>query len=184
MEMYKLIFLISKLQKFNYSITFICSDGETGLTKYHTAYFEKYIYEYIPKLLSQNLDESITVCDMINLIFHKIPNRPPMPSFDVLNRCKSARTDKWFSFLDKAVEPLSPDEIKMILDIGTTLDDLSTIGKMKDFYAINLFSLDNTINAYQSGNKQLFLYLLIYTLVLESFRNPIIEIETRKQIHL
>ena len=85
-------------------------------------------------------------------------------------------------FLDKAVEPLSQDEIKMILDIGTTLDDLSTIGKMKDFYAINLFSLDNTINAYQSGNKQLFLYLLIYTLVLESFRNPVIEIETRKQI--
>ena len=98
MEMHKLILLISKLQKFNFSITFICSDGETGLTKYHTAYFEKYIYENIPKLLSQNLDESITVCDMINLIFHNIPNCPPMPSFDVLNGCKSARTDKWFSF--------------------------------------------------------------------------------------
>ena len=33
MEMHKLILLISKLQKFNFSITFICSDGETGLTK-------------------------------------------------------------------------------------------------------------------------------------------------------
>lgn len=80
------------------------------------------------------------------------------------------------------IEPLSPEEIKMILDIGATIEDLSTIGKMKDFYAINLFSLKNTILAYQSGNRQLFLYLLIYTLVLESFRNPAIEIETRKQI--
>lgn len=52
MEMHKLILLIRKLQKFNISIKFICSDGETGLTKYHTAYFEKYIYEYIPKLSS------------------------------------------------------------------------------------------------------------------------------------
>ena len=45
-ELYKLILLLGKLQKYNFSITFICADGETGLTKYHTESFTKYIEKY------------------------------------------------------------------------------------------------------------------------------------------
>lgn len=119
---------------------------------------------------------------MISQIFHDIPECPPMPMINVLHECKTARTRliNGAVFLNKTIEPLSPDEIKMILNIGATSNDLSTIGKMKDFYAINLFSLKNTIKAYKSGNRQLFLYFLIYTLVMESFIYPVIEIETRK----
>lgn len=51
MEMLKLILLIGKLQNYDFSITFVCADGETGLTKYHTEYFDKYISKYIPMLL-------------------------------------------------------------------------------------------------------------------------------------
>lgn len=181
-EIYKLIKLLGKLQKFHFTIHLICSDGDSGLTRYQIEYFKKNIEKKLPLLFSE--EHPISVFDLVKSLFGQSPKHPPLPTLDILHACKSARTRLINGpvCLNKEIDPLSPEEISMILDIGTTLTDLSSIGKMNDFYAINLFSLNNASKAFKSKNRQLFLYLLVYSFALEIFRNPYIYIETRKQL--
>ena len=179
LEMSKIIQILGKLQKFNFSPIFICADGETGLSKYHAEYFNKYIEPYIDKILDPN--DEMTIIDLIHLIFSNFPHCPPLPILDILHACKSSRTRliNGNIFLNKFIPPILQEEIQMILELGSTITDMTSIGKMKDFYAINLFTFENVFKSFESENHGLTLYILIYTLVLESFRNPKINIQTR-----
>lgn len=179
LELNKIIKILGKLQEFNFSPIFICADGETGLSKYHVEYFRKFIEPYIDRIMDPN--DEMTILDLLHLIFQNVPHCPPIPILDILHACKSSRTRliNGNVFFNKFIPPILQEEIQMILDLGSTITDMSTIGKMKDFYAINLFKFENVFKSFESENHELTLYILIYTLVLESFRNPKINMQTR-----
>ena len=67
----------------------MCSDGETGLTKYHMCFFEKYIEPHIENLLTN--DSPINIEQLAQIVFNNFPNCSPIPIFDSLHAGKTAR---------------------------------------------------------------------------------------------
>lgn len=66
------------------------------------------------------------------------------------------------------------------LDIhSNVLNDTISIGRMKDSYPIHLFQIKKAINVFYINNNTSGLYLIIYSLLLEIFRNQYIEIKLR-----
>ena len=69
LEMSKIIQILGKLQKSNFSPIFICADGETKLSKYHAEYLIKYIEPYIDRILDPN--DEMTILNLIHFDFLK-----------------------------------------------------------------------------------------------------------------
>lgn len=65
------------------------------------------------------------------------------------------------------------DNIKLndILDLGPSLLDKTSIGKLRDIYPISIFTVNNSIQALLSDNSDSFFYLFLYSLWNESLLN-------------
>lgn len=59
------------------------------------------------------------------------------------------------------------------------LKDTSTLGKMRDEYATNLFNFQTTFGLYSSSISVTFIYFLIYSLYHEALLNPNFSNQTR-----
>lgn len=70
-------------------------------------------------------------------------------------------------------------EIEKILKIGDALADKSSLGKMRDCYPLNLFTINNTIQLFYNSNKETFFYFLFYSLWNEVLLNFKISVKIR-----
>lgn len=86
-EISKLIKLMCKLQKFQFTIHFIYSDCDSGLTRYHIDYFQQNIEKKFPLLFLE--EHPMSVLDLVKSLFGQSPKHPPLSALDILHACKS-----------------------------------------------------------------------------------------------
>ena len=105
-----------------------------------------------------------------------------LPILDVFHSVKSGRNKIINNILKigKKCNLISSEELNEILELNdATLEDKSTLGRMNDQYAINLFQIHNVIKAFNKNHNTSGLYLFIFTIILEVFRNIYIELQFR-----
>lgn len=166
-ELEKISIIFSKLKEYNIESKFIITDGETGMNKMHKIVFEK----YKDMLGTYNLDNLMKIVEETDI----------WPVLDVLHGTKSARgrlVDNNICFWNYA-DLFNAEMIENRLNLGKPLTDKSKLGKMKDYYAIALFSMMNSLKEYSEGHVSSGIYLIIYSIILESFRNPLLSVELR-----
>lgn len=74
---------------------------------------------------------------------------------------------------------ISSIEIEKILKMGEALADKTSLGKKRDCYPINLFTINNTIKLFHESNKETFFYFLFYSLWNEALLNAKISVKIR-----
>jgi hypothetical protein len=74
---------------------------------------------------------------------------------------------------------LSADSLEALLKLGAPLQDRSSIGKMRDSYALQLFSLKNCLKCLEQGQTNELMYLLPWALQEEVLRHPSLRREQR-----
>ena len=62
------------------------------------------------------------------------------------------------------------------------MTDHSTIGKMNEEYPLHLFLMKNVITEMNNDHTASGLYLLVFTLILELFRNTYLDLDLRKDL--
>lgn len=156
---------------------FFAADGTKSLNALHQLTFDKYS-QYIPDLINGliSIDEFIqTVKELIFVI----------PILDCLHSEKSGR-DRIIDHnikLGENVNIINKQNISDHLDLPIEiLNDTSDIGRMNDNYPLILFTMQNTEILFAKQQKASGLYFIVYSLILEIFRNPFIHIISRSQI--
>lgn len=61
----------------------------------------------------------------------------------------------------------------------SVLNDTTNISRMKDDYPIQLFQIKNALKDFKKKNNSFGMYLFVYSLIIELFRNPFMKIEFR-----
>jgi hypothetical protein len=144
------------------NVRYVCSDGDAGYNKRHHEFFKKW---YLALLRGGLL-----------AALNAIHTETKMPVSDFLHM--------WKNFCNKVknhpvtICPELPDDfitcedLEVLLGLGGTLSDKSSIGRMRDSYPLQLFSFDNCARCAEEGDHLSLLYLLPWALQEEVIRNP------------
>lgn len=152
-----------------YKIKYCSVDGDQGYTSRFTKHFD---------LIFQSIME-----DDDEKAFKIIEEILGFQIGDFLHFLKNGRS----KILDKKIV-INPESIEDFLDfsllindeiIFNYLKDKSTLGKMRDEYAIDLFNFEICLYIYTKYSATTFIYFLIFSLWCESILNPLFSNQTR-----
>ena len=134
------------LQNNGFRIWFKATDGDKFLSSDHDDFFHKYVEHKSSNFLQLVHNIYRSLVEDIDLY---------VPVGDPLHLWKSVRT----RYLKKPValfanSPTTTDyqSTKNILDLGKVLDDFTSAGKMRDIYALKLFTLQNVSKLLKESN--------------------------------
>ena len=158
----------------NFEMKYFAADGAQSLDEFHEtafAVYEKYIKKVIDgEMTLDNFFQYIkTHCRII-------------PILDLFHGEKSGRNRLMNNILKLGEDCnlISAQELKKSLGINDkTLNDKSSIGRMNDEYPLHLFRMDNVLKEFKQKHNSSALYLLVFTIILEVFRNIYIDINFR-----
>jgi hypothetical protein len=144
-------------------VKYLCTDGDPGYNKYHTTFFAEWYTRFLDGGLSSALDHAsqntiLPAGDFLHL-WKLFCNR-------VKNHTVTLSPDSNVLF------NLSADSLEALLKLGVALQDRSSIGKMRDSYALQLFSLKNCLKCLEQEQTNELMYLLPWALQEEVLRNP------------
>lgn len=138
-----------KLLKYNIVVKFCASDGDHFYDHFHDLFFQK-------------------ILKMI-------------PISDFLHSIKLLRS----YFLEEKVHldirsniSIKPTEMDKY-NLGHVLSDVSSIGRMKDAYPLELFSTDTILKSIDFNDFQILFFILPFNLMIESLKNPNLSISFR-----
>jgi hypothetical protein len=143
------------------NVKYVCSDGDPGYNTRHAIFFDKWFPEFCAKGLKAALEcvvleKKIPVSDFLHLwkqFLARVKNHPLTLSPDSLDHL------------------LTGEGFEEMLRLGPALRDKSSIGKMRDSYALQFFSLKNCIKCLHAEKLTEFMYLLPFTLQEDVIRN-------------
>jgi hypothetical protein len=152
----------SNLAEREVTVRYVCSDGDRGYNKRHGAFFAEWFPIFATEGLAAALnsilrERNIPVSDFLHIwkqFLARIKNHPVTLSPDSLDHL------------------LTGDGLEEFLHLGDALQDKSTIGKMRDAYALQCFTVKNCLKCLEKERLTEFLYLLPFTLQQEVVRNP------------
>ena len=135
--------IINIIQKNGFRIWFQATDGDSGLHSKHKEFFEKYILGYNYNSFS----------DLVYHIYQSLidNNELHVPIADPLHIFKNLRARLINHKLaitkrnDNDLAIVDINVIRSILNLKKVLDDETQIGKMRDSYAVKLFTLANIV---------------------------------------
>lgn len=129
--------LIDVLKRKGFNVWFKCTDGDRFLSPQHEDFYRKYIYQKSNNFLKIVNDVHTKLCDCPDFI---VPTGDPLHLWKDLRRRFQQHVIALFSN-----SPLATDfeRAKSILNVGKALNDTSDVGKMRDIYCIQLFTLEN-----------------------------------------
>jgi hypothetical protein len=151
-------------------VKYLCTDGDAGYNDYHREFFAEWYMRFLDGGLSAALDYAsahtkLPVGDFLHLwklFCNRVKNHPVTMSPEF-------RVD--FT--------ITANSLDTILNLGAALRDRSSIGKMRDSYALQLFSLENCLKCLQEDQTNELMYLLPWALQEEVLRNPTLTREQR-----
>ena len=167
----KLDTIIKILKEQHFNILYIATDGDSGYQSKHNAFYQK----WFNILQTKGLDEAM--CSVLN--------EKEWPVTDFLHILKNARSRIMNGNVSLRIDGLYPtNNIKMniILQLGKSLQDRSTLGKMKDIYPLEIFTLNNFLKCIEQDAYVEAFYILPYALWCEAIRNPVISPQMRLEI--
>jgi hypothetical protein len=143
-------------------VKYVCSDGDPGYNTRHAHFFDTWFPEYAVGGLKAALERiskecNIPVSDFLHLwkqFLARMKNHPVTLSPDSLDHLVTGKG------------------LEEFLHLGPALEDKSAIGKMRDAYALQCFSLKNCLKCLEQDHMTEFLYLLPFTLQQVVVRNP------------
>jgi hypothetical protein len=150
-------------------VKYICADGDSCHRKRHAEFF----LDWYPVLINRGLQAAL----------EHIRHQTRIPVGDFLHI--------WKSFCNKVKNhpvTLNPEstetlvdlpQLQRILRLGSALTDCSSVGKMRDSYALQLFSLLNCAELIEANELSAMLYLLPWALQEEVIRSPMLNREDR-----
>lgn len=156
------IFQIKKeLREQNVNVKYIATDSDPGYYIYHSELIEK----WFPVFCQKGIDAAIDVYEKQDNLFIS----------DFLHLLKNAR-----SRIINCIVSISPDgsaafnanDLNSVLNIGMSLTDLSSTGKMKDLYPLQIFTIENYIKLINCRKFNMAFFILPYALWNNAIRNP------------
>ena len=150
-------------QKRGVPVWFKATDGDRYMTGEHESFFDKYVapYRHDFTLVAQHVHDKL--CKGLTM---------PIP--DPLHYAKNLRgkiLDHQIAIVDheEVIFLIDLESIKSVLDLGSVLDDRTQLGRMRDVYVTQLFTLKNVCTLLEANMHPvatLFLpYACIFTLL-------------------
>lgn len=158
----------------HFSVHFFAADGEVALNMLHQEAFNKY-ESYIGKVLKGELTMDSFIQKVYELCII-------IPVLDMLHAVKSGRNKIMIGDikLGDGCDIFNSQSLSDDLNIKSNiLKDKSTAGRMKDMYALILFELKNVLTEFEKNKKSSGNYLLIYSIIIEIFRNNYLHLDLR-----
>jgi hypothetical protein len=142
-------------------VKFVCADGDQGYNRSHQAFFEQWYREFIQGGLKDAVEFAA--------------GQSKFPVGDYLHlwktQCSKVKNHLVVLSPDCLGTYVSVDELESLLQLGTVLTDKSSVGRMRDSYALKLFSLSNCIRCLDAEAYNEFMYLLPFALQEEVLRD-------------
>jgi hypothetical protein len=155
-------FICDMLSQRGIQVRYVCSDGDAGYNKRHHEFFKTW---YLP-LLQKGICGALDVLDAAT----------KMPVSDFLhlwkNFCNKVKNHPVTLCPELPEDVVTVQDLQSLLQLGTTLSDKTSIGKMRDSYPLQLFSFANCAECAEQGDDLALLYLLPWALQEEVIRNP------------
>jgi hypothetical protein len=143
-------------------VRYVCSDGDAGYNKRHPEFFKK----WYRALLNHGLPGAFDIFDQGNMI----------PISDFLHHWKNFCTkvkNHPVAICPKMAEAVvTCQDLDSFLDLGNALSDKSSISRIGDSYALQLFSLADCLDCMEKDDDLAMLYLLPWDLQEEVIRSP------------
>ena len=169
--------IINIIQKNGFRIWFQATDGDSGLHNKHKEFFETYILGYnynsfgdlvfhVYQSLIDNDDLQVPIADPLH-VFKNLRAR-------LINH-RLAITKK----NENEIAIIDINEIRSILNLKKVLDDETQIGKMRDSYAVKLFTFANIVKLIKHEQYPAALLFFPYCCWVAAIYSPKISLELR-----
>jgi hypothetical protein len=150
-------------------VKFECTDGDAGHNQSHRVFFSQWYGQFLEKGSTGTFDfaaggDAIPVGDFLHLLktfLKKVKNHLVVMSPDCLET------------------PVSVADLESVLHLGRALSDKSSVGRMRDSYALQLFSIANCLKCLETGHENGFMFMLRWALQEEVIRAPELSREER-----
>jgi hypothetical protein len=151
-------------------VKFFCSDGDGGYNEKHKVFFARWIDAFF----HNGLDAALAIAR----------STPMIPVGDFLhlwkNYCSRIKNHPVTLSPDSVNNAVNGEDLESLLKLGAALQDKSSIGKMRDSYALKLFSLKNCLDCLNTEDKEKeLMYLLPWALQEEVIRSPTLSRQER-----
>jgi hypothetical protein len=151
---------------------YVCSDGDACFNARHHAFFRKWYLAFL-----RNGDRGLEAALEIARRETKIPVGDFLHMWK--NFCNKVKNHPVTLCPESTDDLITCEDLRSMLDLGSVLTDKTSIGKMRDSYALQLFSWLNCVKCVQNGNTAATMYLLPWTLQEEVIRSPELTREDR-----
>ena len=158
--MAKLREIVELYQRGKVTVLFTATDGDPFLHASHNTFFQEHVQQY-------QADYFFLIGDIYRKLLEVME---PMPIADPLHFAKNLRG----KLLDHNVAIIASESpvftnatvLKSVLkDLGPTLDDVSRLGRMRDFYATSLFTMNNVCRLMAANQYHSAFLLLPYACI-------------------
>lgn len=79
--------------------------------------------------------------------------------------------------------PINSSELNRMLLLGQALTDNTSLGKLRDCYPLQLFTIPNAIKLYNTHTKESFFFVFIFALWIEANNNADLDKESRLKLY-
>ena len=143
------------------NVKYIATDGDVGYYECHRKTLNKWWVDYfrhgLDYILKMNMDGSdLYVGDMLHL----------------LRNARSRLLNGKLTLKRDGDDYFTAEDMNGILNSGLALTDRTSLGKMRDIYPLQIFTLENVVILAEAKQWSMAFYLLSYALWVSSVRNP------------
>lgn len=160
--------LIAELKRRKISVRAIATDGDSGYAQLHRGMLDRWFTTY----KRSGLDSVLDNC----------PEGDHLFVADLLHILKNARSRLLANDLTIRVDgsfPFGAAILNQLLSLGSALTDKSSTGKMRDAYALEIFTLENVLRLIDSAEWIMAYYILPFALWTTAVRYHGVSSQTR-----
>ena len=160
--------LYSRLTQLKFNVKFFATDGDAGYNMWNERLFLSWWHTFCTKGIEEALGaleqaQGAIVSDFLHLVKNARSR--------ILAGPVSISPCGWL--------PFSAQKLNNVLQLGKALTDVSTTGKMKDIYPLEIFTLENFTKLVRAGQLASAFYVLPYAMWATVLRNKVISQQTR-----
>ena len=163
--------IVQRLHDARVIVRCFATDGDQGYQELHTSMFTT----WWPRFCSKGVEEALQCVRQCT--------KPIIADFlHLLKNARSRIINNRVSLSPCGADAFSAAELNDVLLLGSSLTDYSTKGRMRDSYALEIFTLGNFSRLVSEKKHHMAFYLLPYCLWAEVFRNPYLSIQMRREL--
>ena len=155
--------ILKILKEKHITVDFVATDGDHKYDQFHEDFFEIIFNLHKSNMSFKQIIDYISKSNIIRV-----------PISDFLHLLKILRSNlvKYGLVTENKNSITVTKESLMTYEMGKSIFDLSSHGKMKDNYPLEIFSSKNILNAIEKNDYAFIFYSLPINLLINSIRNP------------